>query len=305
MEAKYETLLDDEMKAYLARCDALYPPDAVDLDIAGQRRVYDAMCADFDVGRPEGVTVRDEPHGGVPCRRYDVVGAAATVVYYHGGGFVVGGLDSHDSICAEIAANTGHRVVAVDYPLAPEHTYPDDYNAAVSAYTTIAAAFEGPTLVCGDSAGGNLAAAVSGTMRGRADAPVGQVLIYPGLGGDWDMPSYTEHANAPQLTTKDMQFYMMVRPGGEPPKGDPHYAPLQDSDFSGLPPTVVVTAECDPLDSDGGAYVDRIRAAGGQAIWVSEEGLVHGYLRARIMSSKAMASFLRICDALRGMADAG
>ncbi len=305
MEPKYETLLDDEMKAYLARCDALYPPDAVDLDIAGQRRVYDAMCADFDVGRPEGVTVTDEEHGGVPCRRYEGAGAAGTVVYYHGGGFVVGGLDSHDSICAEICDQTGLRVVSVDYPLAPEHTYPADFNAAMAAYAAIAAAWDGPVLVCGDSAGGNLAAAVSGATRGRADAPVGQVLIYPGLGGDWSMPSYTEHANAPQLTTKDMAFYRMVRFGGEPPEGDPNCAPLHDTDFSGLPLTLVVTAECDPLDSDGGAYVEAIRAAGGQAVWVSEEGLVHGYLRARTMSSKAAASFARICDTLREMAAPG
>lgn len=302
MEPKYETLLDDEMKAYLARCDALYPPDAVDLDIAGQRRVYDAMCADFDVGRPEGVSVTDESHADVPCRRYECGETAVTVVYYHGGGFVVGGLDSHDSICAEICAHTGFRVVAVDYPLAPEHTYPEDFNAAMVAYTAISAQWSGVTLVCGDSAGGNLAAAICGAARGRADAPKGQVLIYPGLGGDWSLPSYVEHANAPQLTTKDMEFYKMLRPGGSPPEADPCFAPLQDTDFSELPPTLVVSAACDPLASDGEAYVAEITAAGGQAEWINEPGLVHGYLRARIMSQKAAASFARICDGLRGMA---
>lgn len=303
MEAKYQTLLDAEIKAYLARCDALYPPDAVELDIAGQRRVYDAMCADFDTGRPAGVTVTDAPHGGVPCRRYTPSAVPrATVVYFHGGGFVVGGLDSHDSICAEICAATGHRVVSVDYPLAPEHIYPADFNAAMSAYTAIAAAWEGPTLLCGDSAGGNLAAAVSGACRGRADAPAGQVLIYPGLGGDASLPSYTEHANAPQLSTSDLAFYRTVRFGGEPPEGDPNCAPLQDSDFTRLPPTLVVTAQCDPLDSDGAAYADAIRAAGGQADWVRETGLVHGFLRARTMSTKAAQSFERICTRLARMA---
>ena len=302
MDAKYETLLDDEVKAYLARCDALYPPDAIDLDIAGQRRVYDTMCADFDVGRPDGLEIADERYGDVPCRRYEPANAAGTVVYYHGGGFVVGGLDSHDSITAEIAANTGLRVVAVDYPLAPEHIYPADITASLAAYDAIAAQFDGPTLLCGDSAGGNLAAAVSGARRGAAQRPDGQVLIYPGLGGDWSLPSYSEHANAPQLTAKDIEFYMTVRPGGPPPVGDALYAPLHDTDFSGLPQTLVITAECDPLASDGDAYVHAIRAAGGQAEWVNEAGLVHGYLRARVMSQKAAASFARICAALRDMA---
>lgn len=302
MSSKYDDLLDAEMHAYLARCDSSYPPDAVTLDIAGQRRVYDAMCADFDVGRPEGVVVTDEPYGGVACRRYETGPSAQTVVYYHGGGFVVGSLDSHDSICAEFCARTGLRVVSVDYPLAPENTYPADFNAAWDAFVAIDAAFPGGVVLCGDSAGGNLAAAVSHKSRVSGPHPLGQLLIYPGLGGDWSLPSYSEHANAPQLTVQDMEFYMNVRPGGEPPQGDPHYAPLQDSDFSGLPPTVCITAECDPLASDGGEYARVIQAAGGQAIWRNEPGLVHGYLRARIMSSRAAESFERMCHALVGLA---
>ena len=80
----YARLLDSEIHAYIARCDALYPPDAINLDIAGQRRVYDAMCADFDRGRPEGVVVTDEPYAGVPCRRYEFAPSDATVIYYGG-----------------------------------------------------------------------------------------------------------------------------------------------------------------------------------------------------------------------------
>ncbi|MEP4199112.1 MAG: alpha/beta hydrolase [Aliishimia sp.] len=302
MEPKYEALLDDEVKAYIARCDALYPPDAVDLDIAGQRRVYDLMCADFDVGRPDNVSVWDEPHGGVPCRRYEVGASDETVIYYHGGGFVVGSLDSHDSICAELCANTGLRVVAVDYPLAPEHSYPDDFNASLAAFEAVSTAWPGSIVLCGDSAGANLAAALSGHLRGADRRPVGQVLIYGGFGGDRNLPSYTQHANAPQLTVKDMEFYMMVRPGGTPPVGDPRYAPLQDTDFTNLPPTLCVSAACDPLASDSGAYCDVITSAGGQAHWVNEDGLVHGYLRARTMSEKAAKSFERICVGVQTLA---
>ncbi|THH35868.1 alpha/beta hydrolase [Aliishimia ponticola] len=298
----YDQLLDAEMKAYLARCDALYPPDAVTLDIAGQRRVYDAMCADFDVGRPDGVAVKDEPQGGVPCRHYTPADPAGTVIYYHGGGFVVGGLDSHDSICAEICAKTGLRVVSVDYPLAPEHHYPEDFDAAWRAYVAISAAWPGPVVLAGDSAGGNLAAAICHKARGAGPMPMGQVLIYPGLGGDWSWPSYIEHADAPQLTTRDMQFYQQIRFGGEPPANDPGCAPLRDSDFAGLVPTVCVSAQCDPLASDSEVYVQRIQQAGGQAMWIDEAGLVHGNLRARTMSQRAANSFERICGAISGLA---
>jgi acetyl esterase len=226
------------------------------------------------------------------------------VVYYHGGGFVVGGLDSHDSICAEMCEKTGLRVVAVDYPLAPEHCFPEDFNAAWDAYQAIRAAWPGPIVVAGDSAGGNLAAAISHHARAFGPVPAGQVLIYPGLGGDWDWPSYIEHAEAPQLTVKDMEFYKSIRSGGEPPWDDPRYAPIRDREFAGLPPTVCISAECDPLTSDSDVYCQRLNAAGVEATWINEPGLVHGYLRARVMSKRAADSFDRICAAISKFAAA-
>ena len=222
-------------------------------------------------------------------------------MYYHGCGFVVGGLDSHDSICAEICAATEVRLVAVDYPLAPEHTYPEDFDAAWNAYAAVRAAFDGPCVVCGDSAGGNLAAAVSYKGRQEGLLPEGQVLIYPGLGGDMTLPSYSEHAEAPQLTTRDVEFYMAIRFGGAMPEKSPQFAPLAARSFAGLPPTICFTAECDPLTSDSDEYVNRIAASGGRALWINEAGLVHGYLRARGMSKRAGDSFRRICSGLRAL----
>ncbi len=299
MTANYDELLDEEVRAYLARCEESYPSDATDLDIAGQRRVYDAMCADFDLGRPDGVTVTDEEHGGVPCRRYEPPEEArSTVLYCHGGGFILGGLDSHDSICAEICAKTGMRVVSVDYPLAPEHHYPEDFDAVWAAYTAVREAWPGPIVLAGDSAGGTLCAGISHKARDTGMLPEGQVLIYPSLGGGGSLPSYVDYADAPQLTAKDMEFYSKIRPGGPAPENDPYYTALQDSDFSGLPPTVCITAQCDPLTSDSDIYCNHINLAGGKAIWINEAGLVHGYLRARGMSQKARSSFDRICRAI-------
>lgn len=300
----YRALIDDEVWAYIDKVDACYPPDAVGLDIAGQRRVYDDMCRVFYQGRPDGVSVRDELHGGVHCRRYETGQTDVTVIYYHGGGFVVGGLDSHDDVCAEICARTGYRVVSVDYGLAPEVVFPACFNDAWAAFAAIDDTFPGRIVLCGDSAGGNLAAAVAHAARGR-DGILGQVLIYPGLGGDWSMDSYRRYADAPHLTTADMQFYMKVRTGGAvPPTGDPRYAPLHDTDFSGLPPTVCVVAQCDPLASDGAAYRDAIVAAGGQAVCFTHAGLVHGCLRARVMSRNAGAFFDRVVGALDALGKA-
>ncbi|MCX7564759.1 alpha/beta hydrolase [Sulfitobacter sp. F26169L] len=296
----YSKLLDDEVRAYIARGAEFYPPDAVDLTIAQQRAVYDDMCAAFHAGRPEGVETWDEPHGGVPCRRYEVGPSDVTLIYYHGGGFVVGGLHSHDDVCAELCGRSGARVISVDYRLAPEAVFPECYNDAKSAFDAITAQYAGPVLLVGDSAGGNLAAAVTHHARQRV---TGLVLIYPGLGGDRTKGSYIEHANAPELTTRDMEFYKTIRTGGaEPPDDDPRFAPLHDTDFTGLPPTVIVTAQCDPLSSDGESYRDAITAAGGKAVWFEEAGLVHGCLRARNCSTRGAAFFDRVSDAVIALA---
>ena len=129
--------------------------------------------------------------------------------------------------------------------------------------------------------------------------PAGQVLIYPGLGSRLDQGTFITHADAPMLTTKDTTFYKAVRTGGNDAFFDePTCAPLNDKDFSALPPTVLISAECDPLSGDSGDYHRAILAAGGKSHWVDERGLVHGYLRARYMSSRARESFSRIVDAV-------
>ena len=110
------------------------------------------------------------------------------------------------------------------------------------------------------------------------------------------------HAEAPHLTTADLVAYATVRTGGKaPPTDDPRYAPLHDHDFTGLPPTVCITAECDPLASDGETYRDAVLAAGGQATWIDVKGMVHACLRARVMSSKAAGFFDQVVDAVAAL----
>jgi len=228
----YATLIDAETRDFIRRTDTFYPPDTVDWSVADQRDVFNTMCRAFHQGYPPGITATDAPMGGVPCRVYETTGVMpATVVYLHGGGFVVGGLDSHDDVCAEIAATTGFRVVSADYRLAPEHRHPAHFNDALAAVLAAAAAYPGPFLLCGDTT----------------------------------------------------------------------CAPLQDRRFDGLPPTVIITAQCDPLASDGPAYAEAITAAGGHAECHEEAGLVHGYLRARSTVTRARNSFARICGALSAL----
>lgn len=295
----YQTLIDAATWAFIRDSEAAYPPDTATLTIADQRAIYDRMCRAFHRGYPPGITAEDRRLGGVPCRLYP--GTGGTVVYFHGGGFVVGGLHSHDDVCAEIRAGTGLSVVSVDYRLCPEHPHPAAFDDACAVTRAVLADAGGPVLLAGDSAGGNLAAAVSHHL-GRKGKIAGQVLIYPGLGGDRDTGSYLTHARAPMLSRDDVLFYSTIRHGGAEPPADPTFAPLSDSDFAGLPPTLAIAAECDPLADDATAYAARITAAGGMARAITEAGLVHGYLRARATVPRAAASFARIIAALNDMA---
>lgn len=302
----YAKLIDAETWAFIERTDAWYPPETVTCTIRQQRDIYDRMCREFFAGYPSGVaaeTMAIETDGrAIPVRIYRAsANPEAAVLYYHGGGFVVGGLDSHDDVCAEICARAGFEVVSVDYRLAPEHVHPAQFEDAMAGFAWVAARHSLPIVLAGDSAGGNLAAAVSHATRGRPVRPAGQVLIYPSLGGDRSQGSYVLHAEAPMLTTRDLDFYRQIRTGGREHPGDATLEPLADTDFSGLPPTVIVTAECDPLSSDGEAYRDRIVAAAGQAVWHEEKGLVHGYLRARHSVARARESFTRIVDAIAAL----
>lgn len=293
----YQSLIDGPTWAFIDQTNASYPPDTATLTIADQRAIYDRMCRVFHQGYPAGVTAQDAAVAGVPCRIYP--GAVPVVIYLHGGGYVVGGLHSHDDVCAEIRGRTGLTVVAVDYRLSPEHLHPAAFDDACAVVREMGA--RGPVVLAGDSAGGNLAAAAAHALRGQVQI-LGQVLIYPGLGGDVNAGSYLTHAQAPMLTRDDVLFYKGIRHGGPPPEADATVHPLRDANFTGLPPTLAISAQCDPLSDDARDYAAKVTAAGGLAHWVEEPGLVHGYLRARATVPRAADSFTRIVTAIAAFA---
>lgn len=295
MSADY-TWLPADIRDFIARTEAAYPPDAVNFTIAQQRAFYDKLCADFSPPYPPGVSARDETIAGVPCRRYtpSAPRAGVTALYFHGGGFIVGGLHSHDSICAELSQGAQVVMIAVDYRLVPEHLHPAAYDDCAAVFDAV----PGPKVLVGDSAGGNLAACLSATRPGQV---AGQVLIYPGLGGDRSLPSYARHVQAPMLTTADVEYYGKMRFDGERVAGDLTSAPLDATDYSDLPPTTIFTAQADPLASDGVEYAARLAEAGVPVELTEEPGMVHGYLRARHMAQGARDSFQRITAALAAM----
>jgi len=294
----YDWLAED-MRAFIRMTEESYPPDATEFPIAEQRAFYDRMCRAFDRPHPPGLHTEDRAIAGVPCRLYTPreMRAGKTVVFFHGGGFILGGLRSHDAICAELSAGAGANLIAVDYRLSPEHLHPAAFDDAMA----VCRAVEGPKVLVGDSAGGNLAATVAANLPGIA----GQVLIYPGLGGGPDLPSYTRHAQAPLMTLADAEYYTRIRLAPGTPETalvDPTLAPLQARGFGHLPPTALFAAECDPLASDAVEYAARLTEAGVPVTLVTEPGLVHGYLRARHMASGAQQSFARITQTLAALA---
>ncbi|MFK8082777.1 MAG: alpha/beta hydrolase fold domain-containing protein [Granulosicoccus sp.] len=315
----YTRLIDSQTHAFIQRTEAAYPENAATLDIQQQRALYDDMCHEFHAGYPAGVISHDTfvastDGGPIPTRRYEPPARiraddAAQIIYVHGGGFVVGGLSSHDDVCAEICARTGLALTAVDYRLSPEHKHPAALDDTMKVIDVVSQFHQQPIVLCGDSAGANLAAAACHAYRARAASMqiipklIGQVLIYPGLGGDTLQGSYLTHAMSPMLTTEDVHFYSNARCASDTDVLDPLFAPLQDIDFSDLPPTVVFSAECDPLCDDGEHYCQHIRLAEGKAHWVLERGLVHGYLRARHSVDRAARSFDRMIEAIVSMTE--
>jgi acetyl esterase len=227
------------------------------------------------------------------------------LVYYHGGGWVIGDLETHDAPCRFIAANAGTQVLAVDYRLAPEHPFPAAVEDALAAYAWATGHPDDPPLaadrvaVGGDSAGANLAAAVCMQARGGGPPPAMQLLIYPVTECSRELPSRQLFREGFLLTRRDMAYFedRYLPPGIE--RGDPRVSVLQADDLSGLPPAYVATAGFDPLRDEGEAYAERLREAGVQVALRRHPGLVHTFANLTAICPSARQAMLEACGALR------
>jgi acetyl esterase len=221
---------------------------------------------------PELLAVRDivipSQAGGMPARVYSPsADAPGIVIYYHGGGWVVGSLDGWDASVRALAAASGWDVVSVDYRLAPEHVFPaaadDAYDALVWVASPSGLAHGRPIVVAGDSAGGNLAAVSALRARDFGGPPIAlQVLVYPVVDCDLDRRSYHEYEGDELILNRgDMAWFWDHYAPDPAARVNPYASPLRATNLSGLPPAFIVTAEYDPLRDEGFAYADRLRAA--------------------------------------------
>ena len=304
--------LDPGIKAYIDLAAELYDDDTDHGSIEDRRQAYLELCEAFARPHPPGVKAVDRTIKAdgveIPLRVYRpaAAGALPAVLFYHGGGWMLGDLDSHDSITADICGRTGAVVIAVQYRLAPEHPFPaafDDCYAALSYVASHAGDFgidAAHLAVCGDSAGGNLAAAVALAARDR-NGPLlsGQVLIYPACGTDFDLPSCHDNADAPNLTREALIELWNHYVGGDPARATCYAAPMRAPHFRDLPSALICTAQYDPLRDDGRLYAECLRNAGVPVLLRHAPRLIHGWLRARATSEDAKTEFKAICKALK------
>lgn len=306
--------LDAGVRAFITRTESFDKGLGADATTAEIRHTYDQMCAAFAIRHPPGLRTRDAVlHAQNPERALAVRSFASpdaipgrVVLYLHGGGFVTGGLDSHDSICADLAAGAEVAIVALDYRLSPEHPYPAALDDAEAAYDDLLDSHQ-HVILAGDSAGATLAAALCLRLRRRGKPmPWAQVLIYPMLHPDYARAIGSLKADAPLLPAASLPFYVGAYLGGIPViTTDPEVSPLATRDFTGLPPTAIFAADIDPLAEDAHDYYAALKDCGVPVTLHPGRGLVHGYLRGRAVSETIAEAFSTIVSSLYGFAHGG
>ncbi|GAB6851615.1 alpha/beta hydrolase [Paraburkholderia kururiensis] len=308
-------MLEPEIAAFAERTLAFYPDGAARLPVQQQRALYDRYAAAFAPALPPNVAVdhavwRGEAGHAIALRRYralDTRRPRGVVLFFHGGGFVLGSLDSHAAITARLAADTGLDVVAVDYRLAPEHRAPAAHDDCLEVTRAALAArlpfpdVVGPVLLAGDSAGGTLAAGVAlklrderlaGTMRTR-ERLHGVALVYPMLAREPQQPARDTEAHAPLLSLADVRVFARHYWADAPAPA--WTVPLDAARFDGLPPLLAIAVRHDPLRDDARVFAQRVEAAGGRSRFVVLDGLVHGCWRALATSPGVRRLHREVC----------
>jgi acetyl esterase len=311
--------LDPEIRAFAEESDRLFGPDYGRQPIAEQRRLYDAWCRHFSAPAPADVISSElflpGPDGAIRARLFkprDARQPLPIIVFYHGGGWILGSPETHAMATSEMVRRTGAAVLSVDYRLAPEHAFPaafDDAYAVLLWVVQSGSAFgldAARLAVSGDSAGGNLAAAVAMAARDRGkesgDGPkiAFQALIYPALKAVRRKPVVEDQGGGSETS---ISTYVQSYAGGSDKVAalarNPYAMPLAAADFSNLPPAYIAAAGIDAVLEDAQDYAAALQAAGVPVILSTAEGLPHSYLRAIHFSRSAAAAFDATCAALR------
>jgi acetyl esterase len=310
--------LDPLVKAFLDQATAIPRPKMWDMPIGMARRSFAGMMGlvgpqAIPVGKIANFSVSG-PAGEIPLRAYSPVGAGAealpALVYFHGGGFVVGDLDTHDGLCRLLVAEGGFRVVAVDYRLAPENKWPaplDDAFAALRYIFENAPALgidAGRIAVGGDSAGGHLAAVVTQTAKEKGGPALAyQLLLFPGTEFTTDTSSMNKYAVGYFMEKRSIEwFYSQVLPA-DSDRNSPKISPLKAKDFTGLPPAFIMLGGYDPLHDEGLAYAEKLRAAGVKVVVSDYADMVHCFIYLQTVLPQAHEAVAAAARAVRDALD--
>lgn len=245
------------------------------------------------------------PGGDIPLRMYRASplvegNPQPVIVYFHGGGWVIGDLESHDTVCREIAARSGATLISVDYRLAPEHVFPAAADDAIAATKWVAdnasdLGVDAERLaVAGDSAGGNLAAVAAIAARDAGQKIAFQALLYPVTDFDLTRPSYEENGARPPVKTSTMAWFRDLYLTKPEDQKDWRAAPIHAANLSGLAPSFVLTAGYDPLRDEGNAYADALKAAGNDCTYKCYTGQIHGFLNMARINPQTFDAFEEI-----------
>mgnify|MGYP001477074634 CR=1 FL=1 len=305
--------LDPQARAVLDILKQMDGPKLNEVPPEDARQMFSALLdmvelADVPIGKVEDL-VLPGPGGDIPVRIYTPVAAASDVlpvlVYYHGGGWVIGDLDTHDALCRTLANESGAKVVAVDYRLAPEHPFPAAVEDAFAAVKWVEANASkigidaNRIAVAGDSAGGNLAAIVAQQAKAEKAPHIAfQMLIYPATDATMDTPSRREWANGYFLEGELMDWFYAHYLGSRD-AADPRVSPLKASSFEGLPPAYVITAGFDVLRDEGRAYAEALKKAGVAVEHVNYDGMIHGFFTMQKAFDEARAAVKTAAGKLR------
>ena len=294
--------------------DARAPAGMFGASIAEQRKAWAYYTGKLNQPPPSDMKVWDaaapSSDGDVALRIYRPAAAPASggaaVLYIHGGGFMKGDLDSSDAIAWGLADGARAIVVSVDYRLTPEHPYPAAFNDCWVTLTWLHENAERLGIdrkrigLAGDSAGGNLSAAVALKARDTGGPAIAcAAIIYPGTGLDQDYPSYLEFAEGTGLTLAGTKAYRDMYLPGMQDTDDPYARPIMAKDFSGLPPFWVHSAQIDPIRDDGREFAAKLAQAGVNVTYREAQGMIHGFMRARFHGAAAKAEYEMICRFLK------
>jgi len=283
-----------------------------ELPIADVRQAFRDLWTPAITGEPialrriEDVTIEGDGVG-IPARLYAPDGPERSplMLYFHGGGYVKGGIAESDAFCRNLARVTRHLVLAIDYRLAPEHRFPaalDDAVAATvwaSAHAAKLGAVPGPVVVCGESAGGNLAAVACLCLRSNPEVAIRhQVLLQPVIDFTLSYPSIAMPPTECLVPREDLAWYYRTYADGQCDFRDPRVSPLFAPDLSDLPPALIIAAEYDTLRDEAKAYAQRLADTGVATRYVCADGMVHGYLQMRGLVPDAQLAFEDIARAL-------